>query len=57
VACALNAFAGYIDGIGYIHLGSLFISFMSGNATRLGVSAAAAVGRRRCRHRVLLCCS
>jgi uncharacterized membrane protein YoaK (UPF0700 family) len=42
LACALSALAGYIDGIGYIHLGGLFISFMSGNSTRLGVSAAAA---------------
>jgi uncharacterized membrane protein YoaK (UPF0700 family) len=42
LACALSALAGYIDGIGFIHLGGLFISFMSGNSTRLGVSAAAA---------------
>lgn len=42
LACALSALAGYIDGIGFIHLGGLFISFMSGNSTRLGVSVAAA---------------
>lgn len=38
MACALTAVAGYVDGIGYIHLGGLFVSFMSGNSTRLGVS-------------------
>jgi uncharacterized membrane protein YoaK (UPF0700 family) len=42
LACALSALAGYIDGIGFIHLGGLFVSFMSGNSTRLGVSLAQA---------------
>jgi uncharacterized membrane protein YoaK (UPF0700 family) len=32
--------AGYVDGIGFLHLGGLFVSFMSGNSTRLGVSLA-----------------
>ena len=41
LACALTALAGYVDGIGYLHLGGLFISFMSGNSTRLGVKLAA----------------
>jgi len=40
LACALSGLAGYIDGIGFIHLGGLFVSFMSGNSTRLGVMAA-----------------
>jgi uncharacterized membrane protein YoaK (UPF0700 family) len=40
LACTLSALAGYIDGIGFIHLGGLFVSFMSGNSTRLGVSLA-----------------
>jgi uncharacterized membrane protein YoaK (UPF0700 family) len=40
LACALSALAGYVDGIGFLHLGGLFISFMSGNSTRLGVSLA-----------------
>jgi uncharacterized membrane protein YoaK (UPF0700 family) len=40
LACALSALAGYVDGIGFIHLGGLFVSFMSGNSTRLGVSFA-----------------
>ena len=34
--------AGYVDGIGFLHLGGLFVSFMSGNSTRLGVSLAEA---------------
>lgn len=40
LACALSALAGYVDGIGFIHLGGLFVSFMSGNSTRLGVRLA-----------------
>ncbi|HEX7923019.1 MAG TPA: YoaK family protein [Bradyrhizobium sp.] len=40
LACALSALAGYVDGIGYLHLGGLFVSFMSGNSTRLGVTLA-----------------
>jgi uncharacterized membrane protein YoaK (UPF0700 family) len=40
LACALSAMAGYVDGIGFLHLGGLFVSFMSGNSTRLGVSLA-----------------
>jgi uncharacterized membrane protein YoaK (UPF0700 family) len=40
LACALSAVAGYVDSIGFLHLGGLFVSFMSGNSTRLGVSVA-----------------
>jgi uncharacterized membrane protein YoaK (UPF0700 family) len=40
LACALSALAGYVDSIGYLHLGGLFVSFMSGNSTRMGVSLA-----------------
>ena len=42
LACALSAMAGYVDGIGFLHLGGLFVSFMSGNSARLGVSLAQA---------------
>jgi uncharacterized membrane protein YoaK (UPF0700 family) len=37
LACALSALAGSVDGIGFLHLGGLFVSFMSGNSTRMGV--------------------
>jgi uncharacterized membrane protein YoaK (UPF0700 family) len=40
LACALSALAGYVDGVGFLHLGGLFVSFMSGNSTRLGVHLA-----------------
>lgn len=41
LACALTALAGYIDAIGFLHLGGLFVSFMSGNSTRMAVNLAA----------------
>jgi uncharacterized membrane protein YoaK (UPF0700 family) len=41
LACALSGLAGYVDGIGFLHLGGLFVSFMSGNSTKMGVSFAA----------------
>jgi uncharacterized membrane protein YoaK (UPF0700 family) len=37
LAVALSLLAGYIDGIGFLHLGGFFVSFMSGNSTRLAV--------------------
>jgi uncharacterized membrane protein YoaK (UPF0700 family) len=37
LATALSALAGYVDAIGFISLGGFFVSFMSGNSTRLGV--------------------
>ncbi|MHA6721830.1 YoaK family protein [Sphingomonas sp. RS2018] len=48
LAIGCSALAGYVDAIGFLSLGGFFVSFMSGNSTRLGVglaqgSAAAAV--------------
>jgi uncharacterized membrane protein YoaK (UPF0700 family) len=40
VALLLAGTAGYVDGMGFLHLGGLFVSFMTGNSTRLGVSLA-----------------
>lgn len=36
-ATVLAALAGYVDAIAFITLGGFFVSFMSGNTTRLGV--------------------
>ena len=37
LAVGLSALAGYVDAIGFIELGGFFVSFMSGNSTRLAV--------------------
>jgi uncharacterized membrane protein YoaK (UPF0700 family) len=37
LAVALAALAGYVDAIGFLKLGGYFVSFMSGNTTRLAV--------------------
>ena len=37
MAILLAALAGYLDGIGFLRLNGFFVSFMSGNSTRLGV--------------------
>ncbi|HET7412930.1 MAG TPA: YoaK family protein [Pararhizobium sp.] len=36
----MSALAGYIDAIGYLQLGGFFVSFMSGNSTRLAIGFA-----------------
>lgn len=41
LAMALSALAGYVDAIGFLHLGGYFISFMSGNSTRFAVALTA----------------
>ncbi|WP_246191176.1 YoaK family protein [Aureimonas leprariae] len=38
MAAFLAALAGYVDAIGFLKLGGLFVSFMSGNSTRLAVA-------------------
>lgn len=40
LAACLAALAGYVDAIGFLALGGFFVSFMSGNSTRLGVGLA-----------------
>jgi uncharacterized membrane protein YoaK (UPF0700 family) len=40
-AICLSALAGYVDAIGFLMTGGYFVSFMSGNTTRLGVGLAA----------------
>jgi uncharacterized membrane protein YoaK (UPF0700 family) len=37
LAVCLSTLAGYVDAIGFLHLGGYFVSFMTGNSTRLGV--------------------
>lgn len=40
LAAALAALAGFVDAIGFLGMGGFFVSFMSGNSTRLGVGVA-----------------
>ena len=42
-AAALSALAGFVDAIGFVESGGFFVSFMSGNSTRLGVGLAASL--------------
>lgn len=38
LALALTFVAGFVDSLGFIHLGGVFLSFMSGNTTRSATS-------------------
>ncbi|NBB51608.1 DUF1275 domain-containing protein [Rhizobium sp. CRIBSB] len=40
LAATLSALAGFVDAVGFMTLGGFFVSFMSGNSTRLGVGLA-----------------
>src|SRR5262245_11302772 len=40
LAICSSALAGYVDAIGFLSLGGFFVSFMSGNSTRLAVGLA-----------------
>lgn len=40
LAIGLSALAGYVDAVGFLATGGFFVSFMSGNSTRLGVGLA-----------------
>lgn len=37
-AACLSFVAGFVDALGFMHLGGYFVSFMSGNSTRMAVS-------------------
>jgi uncharacterized membrane protein YoaK (UPF0700 family) len=39
-AAILSALAGFVDATGFLATGGFFVSFMSGNSTRLGIGAA-----------------
>jgi uncharacterized membrane protein YoaK (UPF0700 family) len=41
-ATLLTALSGFVDAVGYIQLNHLFLSFMSGNSTHLGMTLAKA---------------
>lgn len=41
LAVAVSALSGYVDALGFLSLGGFFVSFMSGNLTRLGTAIAA----------------
>ncbi|WP_322907440.1 YoaK family protein [Paenibacillus campi] len=38
LSCMLVLFSGYIDSIGYLQMGKVYLSFMSGNSTKLGIA-------------------
>ena len=44
LAVLLAALAGFVDAIAFLQLGGFFVSFMSGNSTRLGVGLVQAPG-------------
>lgn len=44
-ALSLTCMAGFLDAVGYTHLAGLYVSFMSGNSTRLGIAIAEGDGQ------------
>jgi uncharacterized membrane protein YoaK (UPF0700 family) len=45
LAIGLAALAGFVDALGFLSLGGLFVSFMSGNSTRMAVGVIGDVPR------------
>ena len=43
LAIGLAALAGFVDALGFLSMGGLFVSFMSGNSTRMAVGVTSAV--------------
>jgi len=41
LAIGLSGLAGFVDALGFLNLGGFFVSFMTGNTTRLGIEIAA----------------
>ncbi len=46
LAVGLSGLGGFTDALGYLALGGVFVSFMSGNSTLLGIAGAEAVEAR-----------
>ena len=40
LAAGISALAGFVDAIGFVESGGFFVSFMTGNSTRLAVGVA-----------------
>jgi uncharacterized membrane protein YoaK (UPF0700 family) len=55
LAVSLSALAGYVDAIGFLSLGGFFVSFMSGNSTRLAVGIAGAPEEAFIAIRIIAC--
>lgn len=45
LATAMAVLAGFVDAVGFLRIGGLFVSFMSGNSTQLAVEVAQGSGR------------
>ena len=54
-ACLLAALAGFVDAIGFIQTGGFFVSFMSGNSTRLAVGTVDALRDAAVAGAIILC--
>jgi uncharacterized membrane protein YoaK (UPF0700 family) len=55
LATGLAALAGFVDATGFIATGGFFLSFMSGNSTRLGVGAMTSGGHAGLAAGLILC--